>query len=92
MATLETMPATLEKLAATINEIKIEVRELRLLQPVNENPIDSRELLLRLAISEPTLIRMRKRNAIPFLEVAGHYRYVWQDVIKALQPSNKVRK
>lgn len=92
MATIETMPATLERLAATVNDLYSEVRELRLQQPVNENPIDSRELLLRLAISEPTLIRMRKRNAIPFLEVAGHYRYVWQDVIKALQQSKKVRK
>ena len=91
MANFETMPATLEKLAATVSELFKEVIELRQQQPVNENPIDSKELMLRLDISEPTLIRMRKRNAIPFLEVAGHYRYVWQDVIKALGQSKKMR-
>lgn len=89
MATLEQMPAAVEQMQATINKLCDEVQQMRQQQTVNEPPIDSKELMKRLAISEPTLIRMRKRNAIPFLEVCGHYRYVWQDVIKALQQKRK---
>lgn len=88
MATFEQMPAAIEQLQASITTLYDEVKQLRKHQPVNEPPIDSRELMKRLGISEPTLIRMRKRKEIPFLTVCGHYRYVWNDVLKSLQPKN----
>jgi len=85
MASFEQMPAAIEQLQATVTTLHEEVIQLRKQQPVNEPPIDSRELMKRLGISEPTLIRMRKRKEIPFLVVCGHYRYLWFDVLNALQ-------
>ncbi len=89
MITFEKMPETLEQLQATINNLCLEVKQLRAQQPINEPPIDSKELMKRLQISEPTLIAMRKRNDIPFINVRGNYRYVWQDVISSLQQKKK---
>lgn len=85
MATFENMPAAIEQLQATVTTLHEEIKQLRKEQTVNEPPIDSKELMKRLGISEPTLIRLRKRKEIPYLEVSGHYRYVWFDVLKALQ-------
>lgn len=86
MANFEQMPAAIEQLQATVTTLHEEIIQLRKQQPVNESPVDSKEIMKRLGISEPTLIRMRKRKEIPFLAVCGHYRYVWNDVLKALQP------
>lgn len=85
MATFENMPAAIEQLQATVTTLYEEIKQLRKQQPVNEPPIDSKAVMKRLGISEPTLIRMRKRKEIPFLIVCGHYRYVWNDVLKALE-------
>ena len=89
MASFEQMPIAIENIETIVQQIISELKELRASQPINEPPIDSKELMKRLAISEPTLIRMRKRKAIPFLEVCGHYRYVWIEVVKALQKNKK---
>ena len=85
MATIEAMPAALEQVQLTLSDLCNSVKKLQEQQPINEPPIDSKELMKRLAISEPTLIRMRKRKAIPFLRVCGHTRYIWLDVLKALE-------
>lgn len=87
MATFEAMPDAIEQLQATVQSLYDEVKQIRKELPVNEPPIHSKELMKRLGISEPTLIRMRKQKKIPFLEVSGNYRYVWHDVMKALQNS-----
>ncbi len=42
-------------------------------------------LCARLDISEPTIIRMRKRKAIPFLQIGSAIRYDWRAVIEALE-------
>jgi hypothetical protein len=84
MATIEAMPAALERVQLTLNDLYDSIKRLQEQQQINEPPIDSKELMKRLAISEPTLIRMRKRKDIPFLKVCGHTRYVWLDVLKAL--------
>lgn len=89
MTTFESMPAAIEQLQATVETLHEEIKQLRKEQPANEPPIDGKEIRKRLGISEPTLIRLRKRKEIPFLEVCGHYRYVWNDVISALQQKSK---
>lgn len=83
--TFEQLPAAIEQMREQIQDLIVEVKQLRNEQPVNDPPIDSKVLMQRLAISEPTLIRMRKRKEIPFLTVCGQYRYVWAEVVKALQ-------
>jgi len=55
----------------------------------NEKPIDSKELRERLDISEPTEIRYRKSGKIPYLQMEGTIRYLWCDVVKALQKYKK---
>lgn len=50
----------------------------------DEHPITSRELMKRLDVSEPTLIRMRRQKKIPFMNVGGVIRYNWHEVRKAL--------
>lgn len=85
MASFEQMPAAIEQMQVQIQNLIVEIKQLRNEQPVNDPPIDSKVLMQRLAISEPTLIRMRKRKEIPFLKICGQYRYVWTEVVKALQ-------
>ena len=50
----------------------------------DEKPINGKEIMKRLNISEPTLIRMRKQKRIPFMNVGGVIRYDWHEVKKAL--------
>lgn len=50
-----------------------------------ENPITGKELCKYLGISEPTLIRWRKKGKIPFLRVGGVLRYDKAAVSKALE-------
>ena len=80
----ESLPLLVQTMNKALTDLCSEVQQLRALQPINEPPIDGKELMTRLAISEPTLIRLRKRNDIPYLEVLGQYRYVWSDVLAAL--------
>ncbi|HLT07972.1 MAG TPA: helix-turn-helix domain-containing protein [Cyclobacteriaceae bacterium] len=47
--------------------------------------IDGKELMTRLAISEPTLIRWRKRGKVPFMEIGSSIRYDWFKVLEALE-------
>ncbi len=47
--------------------------------------IDSRELMRRLGISEPTFIKLKRRNKIVGFKVGGLYRFDWYEVVKALK-------
>jgi hypothetical protein len=47
--------------------------------------IDRKELLKRLAITEPTAIRWGKRGTIPEIRVGSNVRYNWPAVVKALE-------
>ena len=82
--TFEQLPAAIEKMQATLAEIQLKLDSISDQNNWNEPPISPKVFRERLGISEPTEIRMRKRMDIPFLEVGGHYRYIWADVIKAL--------
>ena len=47
--------------------------------------IDRPELLKRLALTEPTVIRYEKKGKIPVIRIGSSVRYNWQAVIKALE-------
>lgn len=53
-------------------------------QPI-EKPITTKELCDFLNISEPTIIRWRKKGKIPFLQVGSSLRFSKASVIKALE-------
>lgn len=50
----------------------------------DEPLINSKTLMDRLGISEPTLIRMRRQKKISFIDVGGTIRYDWAAVKKSL--------
>ena len=55
---------------------------------INNSPnelIDSKELILKLGISAPTLFRWRQKGKIPFIRVGKSIKYIWIEVIKALE-------
>ncbi len=58
-------------------------------QPTQAPPaaeiIDGSELCRRLGISEPSLIRWRRKRKIPFFRVGSHFRYNWLKVLEALE-------
>ena len=47
--------------------------------------IDTKTLLTRLDLSEPTVIRYRQKGVIPFLQVGSAIRYDYQKVLEALE-------
>lgn len=54
--------------------------------------IDTKELLLRLDLSEPTIIRYRQKGTIPFLQIGSAIRYDYQKVLEALEKKKGGRK
>jgi excisionase family DNA binding protein len=55
----------------------------------NEKPITTKELLQFLAISQPTLIRWRKKGKIPYLKVGGRVLYQKSAVIASLESKTR---
>ena len=51
--------------------------------------IDTKTLLSRLDLSEPTVIRYRQKGTIPFLQVGSAIRYDYQKVLGALENKKK---
>lgn len=51
--------------------------------------INSREIRKRLDISEPTLIRWRRKGRIPYLSIGSAIRYDWHKVLEAISSDNK---
>lgn len=49
------------------------------------NLLTTKELIARLQISEPSIIRYRKKGKIPYIRVGNLIRYDWEQVIKALE-------
>lgn len=47
--------------------------------------IDTKELCIRLNITEPTVIRWRKKGKIPFLQIGSAVRFNYSNVISALE-------
>ncbi|GGC18267.1 hypothetical protein GCM10011386_07700 [Parapedobacter defluvii] len=54
--------------------------------------IDTKTLLNRLDLSEPTVIRYRQKGMIPFLQVGSAVRYDYQKVLEALEKKKGDRK
>ena len=85
----ERMPAAIGDVLTQLSELRSEVKALRESQPINEPPIDSKTLCERLGISHVTLIKLRKSKRIPYIQVAGNYRFNYQLVLKALNNRKK---
>lgn len=57
----------------------------------DEPPINTKELCSFLGITEPTLIRWRKKGVIPFLKIGSRILYQKSAVIAAIEGKNKDR-
>ena len=55
----------------------------------NEQPITTKQLCEFLGITEPTVIRWRKKGKIPFLQIGSSIRFNLSSVIAALEVSKK---
>jgi hypothetical protein len=49
--------------------------------------IDTMQLCQKLKMSEPALIKLRKKKKIPFFQVGRNIRYNWPAVVTALEKS-----
>lgn len=79
---------THEELQNTINDAVLEAYKslsLNIIQKDEVEIIDGKQLMKRLNISEPTLIRWRKKSKIPFLQIGTSIRYDWFKVLIALE-------
>ena len=54
-----------------------------------EQPLTSKQICEFLGISEPTLIRWRKKGKIPFMQIGTALRYDKEAVIKAIENKRK---
>jgi|JI6StandDraft_1071083.scaffolds.fasta_scaffold110499_2 hypothetical protein len=82
---------TQEELQSTINDAILQAyKKLSLTNPQQDEVeiIDGKELIKRLNISEPTLIRWRKKSKIPFLQLGTSLRYDWRKVLNSLEHKN----
>lgn len=53
--------------------------------PISEQPVNTKEICSFLDVTEPTLIRWRKKGKIPFLQVGSRILYQKAAVLAALQ-------
>lgn len=76
-----------DSIMVELNEIKQMINQSRPQQQAKEvaEIVDSKEVCKRLNISEPTLIRWRKKKRIPFFMVGSAVRFNWTSVIKELE-------
>ena len=57
--------------------------------PERKEIIDTKELCTRLNITEPTVIRWRKKGRIPFLQIGSSIRFDFGAVVSALEGGKK---
>jgi excisionase family DNA binding protein len=57
--------------------------------PKNEQPITTKQLCEFLSITEPTVIRWRKKGKIPFMQIGSALRYDKEAVIKAISEKRR---
>ena len=77
-----------EELLTEIREIKEGMKLLQSSPTPQSEIIDRKELLKRLAITEPTAIRWGKRGIIPEIHIGSNVRYNWPVVVSALEKRN----
>ncbi len=88
---LQLFLATEEQLRSVLSECVKEALHIypSTSQSVNSSAppeiIDTKTLLSRLDLSEPTVIRYRQKGVIPFLQVGSTIRYDYQKVLEALE-------
>lgn len=59
------------------------------LEGKKEQPITTKQLCEFLSITEPTVIRWRKKGKIPFMQIGSALRYDKEAVIKAISDKRK---
>lgn len=84
------LPSAVSDILDQLKELNQRIANDGVSKPQNhENPIDTKELCKRLAITEPTAIRWRKKGKIPYLSIGSSIRYDWNAVLTALQAQKK---
>ena len=89
-----TLAATFENMPQMICELMLKIDNLEKLITVpgeikSNEIIDTKELCKRLNITEPTVIRWRKKGVVPFLNIGSSIRFNYEDVIQSLSNSKK---
>lgn len=77
-----------EEILTEIREIKEGMKSFQTSTVPQSEIIDRKELLKRLAITEPTAIRWGKRGTIPEIHIGSNIRYNWPAVVAALEKQN----
>ena len=82
--------ATFDNIPHNINELMLKIDNLeKLLTTPGESKlieiIDTKELCKRLNITEPTVIRWRKKGLVPFLNIGSSVRFNYENVLHALE-------
>ena len=87
----EDLPNAVSDILTQVKEINQRIKngDIGTVNQQQENPIDTKELCKRLAITEPTVIRWRKKGKIPYLTIGSSIRYDWNAVLTALQVQKK---
>ncbi len=82
--TLDRFPEAMNLLIARLDKIE---RLLAERQPTSNTskPISTRELCEHLGVTEPTIIRWRKKGLIPFFQIGSAVRFDLPKVIAALE-------
>jgi excisionase family DNA binding protein len=57
----------------------------------NEQPVTTKQLCEFLGVTEPTIIRWRKKGKIPFLQIGSSIRFNLSAVVSALEVKKKVK-
>lgn len=87
--TLDRFPDAIQLILDRLDELeeKLDKREP---SANSVKPITTAELCDHLGLTEPTIIRMRKKNLIPWFSPGGRaVRYNLADVLKALEKKSK---
>jgi excisionase family DNA binding protein len=61
------------------------------IQVKDEQPVTTKQLCEFLGITEPTVIRWRKKGKIPFMQIGSAVRFNLPAVISALEVKRKIR-
>ena len=60
-------------------------------QDKNEQPVTTKQLCEFLGITEPTVIRWRKKGKIPFMQIGSAIRFNLSAVVSALEVKKRIK-